>query len=241
MAGRGTRVGVRTATRDTLLAAAEHVFADKGIDGARIEDIAARARVAVGTIYNYFGDSAQLLKALINQRRKDLLSRLDQAMADARRRRAPWSGQVEAFIRTTLDCTREHHRFYAILMQCESRATSPVIGAVSAAFYSRAEALVQRGVRLGLVRESDASILPAVLVTMCRAPLMHLRAKPDAAWTDDLDDQMLRFFCALVRSEPDPERHRDPERQRDDNQRRTLGRPVWKALIKASKPRRHSR
>ncbi len=240
MPGRGTRVGVRTATRDTLLAAAEHVFAEKGIDGARIEDIAARARVAVGTIYNYFGDSAQLLKALIHQRRKDLLSRLDQAMADARRGRAPWSGQVEAFIRITLDCMREHHRFYAILMQCESRTASPAIGDVSAEFYNRAEALVQRGVRLGLVRETDASILPAVLVTMCRAPLLHLRSKPDTAWTDDLSEQMLRFFSAVVRSEPDPERQRDRQRH-DEGQRRTLGRPVWKALIKASKPRRQSR
>ncbi len=204
MTGPGTRGRVRTATREGLLEAAEQVFADKGIDGARIEDIAARAGVAVGTIYNYFGDSAELLKALINQRRSDLLSRLDEAMAEAKRRRAPWSGQVEAFIRVTLDCMRDHHPFYAILMQCENRKGPASVDGVSTEFYSRAEALVRRGVRLGLVRENDASILPAVLVTMCRAPLLHLRhSKPGASWTTDLSDQMLRFFCALVRSEPE--------------------------------------
>ena len=88
---RGTRERVRNATRDGLLEAAEQVFADKGIDGARIEDIAARADVAVGTIYNYFNDSTELLQALIAQRRNDLLTRLDAAMADAKRQRAPWS------------------------------------------------------------------------------------------------------------------------------------------------------
>jgi AcrR family transcriptional regulator len=232
MAGRETRARVRTATREGLLEAAERVFAEKGVDGARIEDIAARADVAVGTIYNYFGDSAELLQALISQRRTDLLARIDAAMADAKHRRAPWSGQVEAFIQTTLECMRDHHPFYAILMQCENRKAPPSLGSVSAEFYERAAALIERGVRLGLVREADASILPAMLVTMCRAPLLHLRLKPGAAWTDDLSDQMLRFFCALVRSEPEPER---------DRQRRTLGRPVWKALIKASKPRRQSR
>ena len=56
---------VRADTRAALLRASEQVFAEKGIDGARIEDIAARAGVAVGTIYNYFGDSTELLDALI--------------------------------------------------------------------------------------------------------------------------------------------------------------------------------
>jgi len=204
MTGPRTRNLVRTATREGLLEAAEQVFADKGVDGARIEDIAARAGVAVGTIYNYFGDSAELLKTLIVQRRSDLLSRLDEAMADAKRQRAPWSGQVEAFIRVTLDCMRDHHRFYAILMQCENRKGPASLDGVSTEFYSRAEALVRRGARLGLVRESDASILPAVLVTMCRAPLLHLRHSPQGtSWTADLSDQMLRFFCAVVRSEPE--------------------------------------
>jgi AcrR family transcriptional regulator len=233
MATRGTRARVRTAaTRGGLLEAAESVFAEKGIDGARIEDIAARAGVAVGTIYNYFGDSTELLKALITERRTDLISRLDEAMEEAKRQRAPWSGQVEAFIQITLQCMRDHHPFYAILMQCENRKAPAALGGVSAEFYNRAKVLVQRGVRLGLVREADASILPAMLVTLCRAPLLHLRLKPDASWTDDLSAQMVRFFCALVRSEPEPERA---------GQRRALGRPVWKALISASKPRRHTR
>jgi len=233
MPTRATRARVRTeATRGGLLEAAESVFAEKGIDGARIEDIAARADVAVGTIYNYFGDSTELLQALIGQRRAELITRLDEAMAAAKRERAPWSGQVEAFIQVTLQCMRDHHPFYAILMQCENRKAPASLGGVSADFYSRAEALIERGVRLGLVREGDAMILPAMLVTLCRAPLLHLRLKPGAKWTDDLSDQMLRFFGALVRSEPEPAR---------DVQRRTLGRPVWKALIKASKPRRQSR
>lgn len=200
---RGVRDRVRTATRAALLEASEQVFAEKGIDGARVEDIAARAGVAVGTLYNYFGDSAALLDALIIERRRDLLARLDQALADAKRQRAPWSGQVAAFIRVTLDCMRDHHRFYAILLQCENRKAPASMGGVSSEFYSRAEALVRSGVRLGLVRESDAAILPALLVTMCRAPLLHLRhSGPGASWTTDLTDHMLRFFCAGVAANP---------------------------------------
>jgi hypothetical protein len=33
--------------------------------------------------------------------------------------------------------------------------------------------------------------------------LLHLRlSRPGVSWTSDLSDQILRFFCALVRSEP---------------------------------------
>ncbi len=199
---RKTRQPVRVATRQALLDAAEQMFADKGVDGARIEDIAGRAGVAVGTIYNYFGDSTELLCALIDERRRDLIARLDQAMADAKRRHAPWKGQVEAFIRVTLEYMRDHPTFYAILMQCENRKAPASMGGVSSEFYKRAQALVRRGVRLGLVREPDASILPAVLVTMCRAPLLHLRQARGASWTADMSNQMARFFVAVVRSEP---------------------------------------
>jgi AcrR family transcriptional regulator len=190
----------RTATRTALLEASEQVFAERGIDGARIEDIATRAGVAVGTIYNYFADSAEILQVLITDRRKDLIARLDLAIAESKRDRAPWPGQVEAFTRVTLECMRDHHRFYAVLLQWENRrAPSAPGGGVSAEFCSRAAELVRSGVQLGLVRQADASILPALLVTMCRAPLLHLQhAGPAAAWTDDLTEQMLRVICAAI-------------------------------------------
>jgi len=194
---------LRAVTRDTLLRASEQIFAEKGIDGARIEDIAVRAGVAVGTIYNYFGDSGELLNALIVARKQDLVAHLDQALAQAKRQRTSWAGQVEAFIRSTLDCTREHLPFYAILMQCENRKAPSSLGGVSADFYRRAEALVRSGVELGLVRPADAALLPAVLVMMCRAPLLLLRqAGPSPSWNDAHVEQIVRFFCAAVASAP---------------------------------------
>jgi len=195
---------LRAVTRDTLLRASEQIFAEKGIDGARIEDIAMRAGVAVGTIYNYFGDSGELLNALIVARRQDMIAHLDQALAQAKRQGTSWSSQVEAFIRSTLDCTREHLPFYAILMQCENRKTPSSMGGFSADFYKRAQALVRSGVELGLVRPSDSALLPAVLVMMCRAPLLLLRqAGPSPSWNDGHAEQLVRFFCAAVSSEPD--------------------------------------
>jgi AcrR family transcriptional regulator len=205
------RARMRMSTRDALLRAAEQTFAEKGIDGARIEDIAALARVAVGTIYNYFGNSGHLLDALILERRRDLIAHLDRALAEARRRRASWTEHVDSFIRATLDCTRAHLPFYAILLQCENRKTRSRMVGVSSEFYKRAEDLVQVGVNQRFVRKTDASILPAVLVMMCRAPLLHLRQMSGGApWNEDVAGQLGRFFCAAAASAPPPSAGRAP-------------------------------
>lgn len=50
-----------------LLDAALHVFADKGIAAAKLEEIAARAGVSKGTIYLYFESKEDLFKAVVRQ------------------------------------------------------------------------------------------------------------------------------------------------------------------------------
>ncbi|MCR5878207.1 TetR/AcrR family transcriptional regulator [Phenylobacterium sp. J367] len=54
----------RAQTRDRLLAAAERVIAEKGVDAASIEDFVAAAGVSRGTFYNYFPSLADLVAAL---------------------------------------------------------------------------------------------------------------------------------------------------------------------------------
>ena len=61
--------------RRRILAAANQVFAAKGFEHSSIRDIALAARVADGTIYNYFANKQALLEALI----ADLITSLGQA------------------------------------------------------------------------------------------------------------------------------------------------------------------
>ena len=49
--------------RNAILDAAEIVFAERGFHEARIQDIAARARIAVGTVYNHFETKEDVLAA----------------------------------------------------------------------------------------------------------------------------------------------------------------------------------
>jgi AcrR family transcriptional regulator len=202
---RRLRETVRAATRQALLTAAEQVFAEKGIDGARIEDIASRAGVAVGTVYNYFSDSRALVRGLIEERGRNLLAKLDEAPAARRTTAASWSADVAAFIRVTVDFICEHHPFYVIIMQCENRMGPSSVTQLSDELYARAEALVKRGVRAGAVRSADATMLPALLLSVCRAPLVHVRhagPRVGASWTQDVSRQIMDFFARGVAAKP---------------------------------------
>jgi TetR/AcrR family transcriptional regulator len=53
------------ATRKKLLAAARREFADHGLAGARVDEIAARAKVNKQLVYHYFGDKDALYLAVL--------------------------------------------------------------------------------------------------------------------------------------------------------------------------------
>ena len=56
----------RRATRARLLAAAYEVFADGGVDSAKIKDITDRADVGFGTFYNYFETKDELANQVLD-------------------------------------------------------------------------------------------------------------------------------------------------------------------------------
>jgi AcrR family transcriptional regulator len=70
-----------------IVKAAERLFAKKGFAEVAMEDIAGRAGLAVGTIYNYFPSKSALLLAIIRRETQSLLARgreiLDDRQLDA--------------------------------------------------------------------------------------------------------------------------------------------------------------
>ncbi len=58
-----------------IVKAAERLFARKGYAEVAMEDVASRANLAVGTIYNYFPSKSTLLLAIVRSETKSLLAR----------------------------------------------------------------------------------------------------------------------------------------------------------------------
>jgi AcrR family transcriptional regulator len=190
---RSLRERVREATRQALLEAAEQTFAEQGIEGARIEDIAARAGIAVGTFYNYFQDRDDLLAALAAARRETLVERLDAAAAVTKGE--PWQAQLLGFLRALLEHLESHRRFFSIILQAETRLSSrPPFGSAMDEVYERAERLIRRGIRLGILRRDEMDLLPSLLVGMLRAVLIRDRHVESPTPLPELAGPLCRLF-----------------------------------------------
>ncbi|CAN5267284.1 TetR/AcrR family transcriptional regulator [soil metagenome] len=58
--------------RVRFLAAAQRLFAERGVPGVTMDDVAAAARVGKGTLYRRFGDKGGLAMALLDQQEREL-------------------------------------------------------------------------------------------------------------------------------------------------------------------------
>jgi TetR/AcrR family transcriptional regulator len=84
------------ASRDRLLSAAAAEFAARGFDGAKVDRIAARARVNKAMLYYHFGSKAGVYRAILS----DLFAHIASAVAASRAQGGPPEDQLRRYIRT---------------------------------------------------------------------------------------------------------------------------------------------
>jgi AcrR family transcriptional regulator len=70
----------REARMQAIRAAALNVFSEKGFSAARIDDVAAAAGIAKGTVYLYFASKDELLEAIVGKTIGATLAQVEQAV-----------------------------------------------------------------------------------------------------------------------------------------------------------------
>jgi AcrR family transcriptional regulator len=191
------RERLREATADAILSAAEQAFSEEGAK-ARMESIAARAGIAVGTLYNHFADRDALWDALCRSRRDALLDRLDAAL-DATRGE-PFPAALRAFANALHAHWSRHRAFLTLLVQTEpalSRAGARATRERTTLeeLVARAAKLVRRGVAEGALRADGADLWPVLLVGMMRAVMVRDLAR-DPGDAEATLERVVGFFLA---------------------------------------------
>ena len=102
-------------TRQKLVEAAEHEFAELGYERASVAGIVARAEVAQGTFYVYFPDKKSIFVELVDSLSVRLRRFLTAAVAGAPDRLAVERAGLRAF----LDFCEQHRGLYRIVPQAE--------------------------------------------------------------------------------------------------------------------------
>jgi len=104
--------------RARILAAAEALFAERGVEGVSMDDIASVAGVGKGTLYRRFGDKAGLGIAVLDARERELQEAILRGPPPLGPGASP-AARLHAFADAYLDYL---HRNLDLVVMCETAA-----------------------------------------------------------------------------------------------------------------------
>lgn len=154
-------------TRAHILAAAERIFAEAGLAGARTEAIAASAGVNKALLYYYYRSKEELYRAILRERMGELRQRGLAAISQGRSAQA----KVEGFVNAQLDffsARRYYPQLVLRLMMAGERALADLRRKQVAPVYQRLAKVIEEGVRKGELRPVDShhAVLSLIALTV---------------------------------------------------------------------------
>ncbi|HEY8924765.1 MAG TPA: TetR/AcrR family transcriptional regulator [Polyangia bacterium] len=187
---------------DAILAAAEEVFADVGLHAARMDTIAAKAGVSVGTLYNHFEDREALVAGLLTARRRELVGQIDGAVGATAE--APLRARLRAILAAFSSHCQAHRKFVNIVLQHELGSHHRSFVQARARkldtmreIQNRIEEQMKRGVKEGALRPEVGDLAATFFLGMLRALILRDLALDAGAGTMAADTERLldTFFA----------------------------------------------
>lgn len=166
---RTVRDAARETVRGAILAAAEELIAKHGLHDAALVQIAKRAGVAVGTLYNYFTDRDALIRGLFELRRATFRPQLLAAMAAGAE--LAFEPRLRGFVRDVLGAFESHRNFLKVAI--ENEHLKPSGSTTPQDLLAGARAIVDAGVREGAISADRAELLSIVITAAIKAVAVH--------------------------------------------------------------------
>ena len=186
-------------TIQAILAAAEARFSEQGLHAAHMNDIAAGAGVAVGTLYNYFKDRESLLASLMDARKRELLARIDEAIESSQG--TPFRERLKILLTAILEHAQAHRQFLSILWQGEIGryenmfpSACQVPSATVGDIFRRLEKVMKQGAKEKALRPELVELAPMLFVGMVRAVAIRGMLGGTASEFTSERDRLLSFF-----------------------------------------------
>ena len=197
---------------DRILAAAAVEFAARGYAGARVDQIARRARVNKAMLYYHFHSKQGLYRALL----RDTFSRAGERLQAIAASGAPPADQLDSAIEAIAGFVGQHRFFASIMLReiAESGAhlDSDTLAAL-AAIPRAVGGIIQRGVEEGAFRPVHPlaayfSMLAPMVVYLAGAPIRRqLAARHLVSGPPLTDDAFVRYIQDTMRRALGPDGH----------------------------------
>jgi len=191
----------RQRTIDALLAAAEAIFAERSVAEVTVEEIAERAGVAVGSIYNSFGSKAGLHAAVVDRALDVDREYMDRAYTPDRSPVEQLTAAGEQYLRFAL----ERPEFFRMLAFPAALGNYPAAADTAARLArrvaeqnARMSDAIARGIADGTIRPIDPQRAATVLWASWNG-LISLAWRPDDLREDERGlSELLALAADLV-------------------------------------------
>jgi len=204
--------GGASATRDTILDAAERLFAARGFDAATVKELGAEAGVNPALIYYYFENKQGLHHAVLDRFAGELIGRARVALEQAR---TP-DDVIRAVVRTQSQMLSGYPRRARILarelVEHEGEHVESFINRIAADVFERLRGAIAQGQQSGRFRR-DVDPAYAAISTISQVVYFHLarpivrvllRERGTISWDEEhaFAEHAARFaLAALTRDE----------------------------------------
>lgn len=196
--------------RRHILETAERVFADRGFENSKLQEISSQAGLSMGTIYAVFASKDDLLGAILNERGNELLAIARRVAAEQPAPREALKGLIEAYVGYFV----EHPDFLRMHLR---HGTSWVLGptfstAAQVELWKEIHALqaeiFRGGVEAGEFVEEDPAFLAKIFSAMDQVLLSDWVAGGMRAGRDELIDRLQRLAQRIFVKDAEPRRQK---------------------------------
>ncbi len=183
--------------RGEIIRAAERVFAEKGYVSTTMEEIARQAEFAVGTLYKFFDNKADLHAEILRTK----LDQMEQAAYEVIEAGATPLEKIEGYFGLRIEFFWENREFFRLFQEttgtvCDSRSgASPDILERYQRFLGRIEDVFDEGIKAGQFRSLGAQVLTLSLEGLLRAYLTHLGRQPAPQRSPEEEQRLFAVFA----------------------------------------------
>ncbi|HEU4783197.1 MAG TPA: TetR/AcrR family transcriptional regulator [Ktedonobacterales bacterium] len=193
------------AQREALVRAAFDLIAERGFEGLRTRDIAARAGVNIATLHYYFATKEDLIRGVVDALIKRF--RTQQAPALAEQPRSPLI-ELRQELQDAQYQIRESPEMFSVLFELVLRslrdsALRAILRDMEVAWREHIETYLREGAEQGVFRKDlDITAAATAIVALVKGSVLELMASPDTFPTERFNQEVERWLTGSANQRP---------------------------------------